>query len=130
MARVAVVLLLVLLLTSCVVEEQEPLVEAALDRPFVLEQGQSALIGSEDVLVTFVNVVEDSRCPSDVVCVWQGDVTVKLEVSFLGGESLEVELSDDQQVEDLVVDLLQVNPYPVSGEPIEHYTIELLVGKI
>jgi hypothetical protein len=29
-----------------------------------------------DLTLTFVSVLSDSRCPSDVTCVWEGDATV------------------------------------------------------
>jgi hypothetical protein len=53
---------------------------ASLDQPFELQPGQTALLGSEDLRVTFEKVSEDSRCPQGATCVWEGDAAVKLNV--------------------------------------------------
>ena len=34
----------------------------------------------EDLEVRFVEVVEDSRCPKNVNCIWAGEVTILVEV--------------------------------------------------
>ncbi len=40
---------------------------------FTLRRGETASIGGGALHVTFLAVGNDSRCPADVVCVWQGD---------------------------------------------------------
>lgn len=57
-------------------------IEAQLDQEFQLSVRQVALIESESLSITFLDVLEDSRCPSDVVCIWAGNAEVELEVSF------------------------------------------------
>ncbi|MET0554478.1 MAG: hypothetical protein ABW221_15645, partial [Vicinamibacteria bacterium] len=42
--------------------------------------------------VTFTRVDDDSRCPTDVVCVWEGDAAVKIEVSEQPGDPVVREL--------------------------------------
>src|SRR5207247_8915659 len=46
---------------------------AEIGQPFSLGVNQTAYIGSADVAVGFINVTEDSRCPSDVVCICEGE---------------------------------------------------------
>jgi hypothetical protein len=54
-----------------------------------LAPGQSgAALG---LLVKFIGVTSDSRCPANVMCVWAGDASVALETSLLGSRR-EVEL--------------------------------------
>ncbi len=54
-----------------------------------LAPGQSATIGDVDPLViTFERLVSDSRCPPDVQCVWQGEVTVQLRLSAAGADTV------------------------------------------
>ena len=55
-------------------------IEANLDSEFVLQFNQSAEIKSEDMKITFLNVTSDSRCPSDVTCIWQGQAGIELDV--------------------------------------------------
>ena len=51
-----------------------------LDQTFWLRIGQTAQFPKADLSVTFRAVSEDSRCPQDVVCVWEGNGQVQLEV--------------------------------------------------
>jgi hypothetical protein len=48
--------------------------EATLGEPFTLSYGDVAQV--DGLTVGFNGVSQDSRCPIDVVCVWQGDATV------------------------------------------------------
>ena len=50
-----------------------------LGREFTLAVGQSAVVG-DDVRLTLKSVTDDSRCPVDVTCVWEGDAKVMVEV--------------------------------------------------
>ncbi|MGI0057365.1 MAG: hypothetical protein ACREAK_08340, partial [Nitrosarchaeum sp.] len=50
---------------------------ATLDVPFSLRIGESANMDST-LDFTFLNVTEDSRCPTDVTCIWEGSVSVKI----------------------------------------------------
>lgn len=51
---------------------------AAAGVPFEMEGGDTVGLGSGSTTVRFVEVVEDSRCPDDESCVWEGAVTVAL----------------------------------------------------
>lgn len=51
----------------------------------VLHVGEHVVIG--DVEVTFIRVVNDSRCPVDVTCVWSGNAEVELSVGPVLGEA-------------------------------------------
>ena len=51
---------------------------------FELQPGQRALVSGIG-MVTFLRVIEDSRCPEDVTCVWAGRVVL----TFALGETLE-----------------------------------------
>ncbi len=63
--------------------------------------GESRPLPGTDRPVEFVEVLEDSRCPADAMCVWQGRVQVHLAVT-LGTE----------QVPDFTLSLTAVDPYP------------------
>jgi hypothetical protein len=114
-------------------------VQAQLDEPFTLKIGQTAYLQSEDVFVKLVGIPEDSRCPSDVVCVWAGQVKAALEVrkgpgapqainvTYQGGIGLEfVEEFDGHQIT-----LVKVEPYPKSTQQISpsEYTATIRVSK-
>jgi hypothetical protein len=51
---------------------------------FTLAPGQTAEVKRADTRVTFREVREDSRCPTDVTCVWAGDAKVEIVISRTG----------------------------------------------
>jgi hypothetical protein len=89
--------------------------------------GETASIGDEDLTVTFLEVTEDSRCPSDALCVRAGQATVLVrfekdgqnlgEYSLSLGEGREDETA--ATVEGYTVKLVRLDPYPVSTSTIQ-----------
>lgn len=77
------------------------------------------------VSVKFVEVVEDSRCPKDVSCIWAGRAIVKAEVSSEGNTEEktlifgEVRPGEEKSTtlyssKEFSIDGLTLNPYPTS----------------
>jgi hypothetical protein len=58
--------------------------EPPLNQPFSLRVGETAEFANAQLSVTFRAVSEDSRCPNDVVCIWEGNGQVQLEVRLRG----------------------------------------------
>jgi hypothetical protein len=132
-----VLLVLTVLFNGCIQDQNgddthEFTVTAALDEEFSLEVDQTAYIRSEGIVVTFVNVTEDSRCPSDLVCVWGGWVTVAVHISIIGQDmgTYDVTLSSGQEelavevFDDYAIRLIEVDPYPETSNqtPLADYT--------
>jgi hypothetical protein len=92
----------------------------ALDEEFQLRVNQSVIIGSEDLNITFLNVTEDSRCPSDVVCKWQGAVSVVVNVAKgdvnVGNMSIRLIVGYEEEAnatfDGFIIRLIKVDPYP------------------
>ena len=64
-----------------------PLQTAVIVEPglsFALAPGQTAEVKRSDTRITFRQVREDSRCPTDVKCVWEGDAKVEVVISRAG----------------------------------------------
>lgn len=108
-----------------------------LGEQFTLDFGESATIGSEGLTLRFDDVISDSRCPSDVVCVRAGEAEVKLSVKKGGAESslllVEQGLTSGLQVvkySDYSIEF-RVEPYPVSTRVIAEadYQLKLKVTK-
>lgn len=57
------------------------IVSANLDTDFVVGVGETAVISSEGLSITFIEVTEDSRCPVDVTCVWEGNAATAIELA-------------------------------------------------
>lgn len=66
--------------------------EYSLEEEFILYINESVIIAGEDLRMKFIEVSEDSRCPKDVTCIWEGRVTAVVEIST-DGSSQQLELS-------------------------------------
>jgi hypothetical protein len=62
-------------------------IEAGLGEEFTLPIGEEAVITGEDLRISFEEVTEDSRCPKNVECVWEGQARYAL--LFTLGEASE-----------------------------------------
>ncbi len=60
---------------------------------FSLKIGESAAVRGEDLEITFLEVLEDSRCPKNVECVWAGRARSLVKITS-GDSSENVELSE------------------------------------
>lgn len=118
-----------LIFTSCNKDEQ--LKTLVLEQQFQLDQ---SFVSNDNLLKFKVTGINDSRCPSDVVCIWQGEAVVTIEVeSPLAGT---LELSTLQHQTDTlgsyIFELMEVAPYPVSTKTIDlsEYNVKLKVEKM
>jgi len=114
-------------------------IPATLGNAFQLKIDQIAFIKSENIRIKFLKVTEDSRCPSDVVCIWAGQVGVLINVSKNGQDLGDLTLISGAGNKELATksfdgysaNLMKVEPYPISTERIEpsDYVITLVVTK-
>jgi len=69
--------------------------------------------------VTPLAVLEDSRCPSNVQCVWAGRLRVSVRIELgSGSETRELTKGEPAQVADGALELVEGTPYPKSDETI------------
>jgi hypothetical protein len=61
-----------------------------LGRPFELAPAASTQV--DGLTLGFERVAEDSRCPIDALCVWEGDATVVVSLRARSGEPVSFEL--------------------------------------
>ncbi|MGI9568059.1 MAG: hypothetical protein ACR2LL_13760 [Nitrosopumilus sp.] len=90
--------------------------------PFSLHLNQTAHIPSYDIQITFSKILEDSRCPSDVQCVWEGNVQIQLDILIEERKlkSIDFSLGADDITRMYLIDkfhleLIQIKPYPTSS---------------
>lgn len=57
--------------------------KAAQQEIIYLKEGESKFLKDQELTVTFKTITEDSRCPKDVNCVWQGVATAQVELMGL-----------------------------------------------
>lgn len=112
-------------------------IEASLNQEFVLAIGQRASIAGEDLEIKFKDVTEDSRCPSNVTCVWAGRVTCMVEIKH-GGSSSQMALTDSGLTSEYSKETYEsyelafnVTPYPEAGKEIDKdaYRLHLIISK-
>jgi len=128
-------LLLLLLLAACGGEAGE--VKANLGQEFSLSMGQTASIQDEALKLKFLEVISDSRCPKDVTCVWQGQASCLVEITYL--ESLykvtlvQPGLPEEPSQIDFkeYVIKFDLTPYPEAGKEIKKndYQLQLVVTR-
>lgn len=71
--------------------------------------------------VTFEEVEQDYRCPSNVTCVHQGDAAVRFRLRHEGGsEQVLLYIFGQPRVAragGMSIELLELAPYPIDGDP-------------
>jgi len=116
--------------------EGEPL-EFAVGEEIELKIGETAKVSEIGLELTFWNVVEDSRCPIGVTCIWEGRAVIQLR-SRAEGEESQFQLTFQAGQADLAtrildlyrIELEAVTPIPdIAIGPIEagDYRIKLRV---
>lgn len=99
-----------------------------------LRMGEEQSVGGSVVRIVFARVVEDSRCPVDVVCVWAGNAVVELGIRAGMGPTFPLQVNSTLQPQsaewnDITVTLLDIQPAPRAGVPIrpEDYVVKIRV---
>ena len=122
------------------VPQQINVTNAELDTEFQLKWNETAFIKSDDLKIRFVDVLGDSRCPPKVTCVWEGQVSVLVNVirnnQDLGNFNLKLRAGHDdvavEAVDGHFIKILNAEPYLTNAsktiKPSE-YTITLVVTK-
>jgi len=101
-----------------------------LDKPFQLRLHQTATLQPAKVKdgtlqITFLKVTEDSRCPSDVACVWAGQVSVQVAIAKHGKPYRTVTLTQTPQdqaaamikVDRYTLKFVDLQPHPKTANP-------------
>ncbi len=113
--------------------------EFGLNQAFALGGGAEALISGENLKLRFTDVLEDSRCPARVQCVWTGQARIVVSVQPPGSGPTTVEFNtnpapgqtvDAASVGRYRIELQSLDPYPQTPEnPIsfEDYRATLVV---
>ena len=101
--------------------------------PFEVGVGSHAQV-ENGVEINVLNV-EDSRCPADVLCVWQGEAKISINVikdsRDLGNFILStLEEKTTQRFDSFTIKLVEVQPYPYSNKEIKlsDYVVTLVVS--
>jgi hypothetical protein len=98
---------------------------------------QSMPVRGTDFTLSFDDVVEDSRCPKGVTCIWEGDAAIKIRLTSPKAAPADYVLHTSSRFEQkaehggLKVTLMAVMPYPVADAPIrrQDYRVTLSIER-
>lgn len=70
----------ILLLAAVAIVACRPTTSVEPESEFTLAVGESARIAGTDITLVLERVANESRCPTDAVCVWEGNAAVQVRV--------------------------------------------------
>lgn len=121
-----------LLTAACAPQQAANVFEAG---QVTLQPGQRLDDVQSGSALTFVEIVQDSRCPADAICITSGFVQVRVLIEQ--GEITrdvvltlgDMQAGDAQSVDvgEWTVTLVEVNPYPLASAPVDYaeYSVTL-----
>ena len=115
--------LLLMLVTTFSFSQEKPIEVPKITVKIVMGQ----TVHLKNATVKFVKVLEDSRCPKDVTCVWEGRARVLVEMTETGKDKIDLELSFGQRKKNL---LINSESYVLDGIALTPYPTTAIVGKI
>lgn len=105
------------------------------EKEFSIKIGTSLTIPNEKIQVKFIKVLEDSRCPKGVQCVWAGNAKVSIEIEE-GNKTKAIELNSTVEPTEMSYagynfKFLQLAPYPTHPESSNKadYVVTLEISK-
>ena len=125
-----VVLLLPLASLSCI-EGSEDII-ASLGQEFTLPLGEKVFLESENLLIRFDEVIEDSRCPKDVECVRAGEAICGIFIQYHGSpaEMVLIQPGSGAAASDFFIMYkfdFKLEPYPEEGKQIAESDYKLVM---
>ena len=111
-------------------------IEAELGHEFSLPIGQEASITGENLRISFEDVTEDSRCPLNVTCVWEGRASSLVRLTY-NDNAYDIVLNEPG-LSDHAAEIFRdyeitfhLKPYPGEVDNIsrEDYYLQLTVNK-
>jgi hypothetical protein len=124
-------ILLFVLLTSTI-QSQEEKVEVP---QIAIKMDLGETVEIDGILITFEKVLEDSRCPENVQCVWAGRARVEVIVQAENEDAVAKEVIIGQKLQHEVVDrtlfendefiikVSNITPYPEEPGILEDYSL-------
>ncbi len=90
----------------------------------IIKRGQQKSAVKGEVILKFVSVIEDSRCPTDVDCVWAGNAKIEVLITDKHGGSKKSVMNTTtggplgDQHNGYAIYLTSLTPLPKSGKTI------------
>lgn len=115
--------------------------DTVVDQYFLLDFEEPQTITKGNFDIEFVDLVEETRCPSTVECIWEGRAVVSLKI-VEGIETTYIELATENDVNgtegltaiygNCLIELIEVSPYPTIDimAPEEDYSLVLEITEL
>jgi hypothetical protein len=107
-----------------------------LGQEFELKINQEAAIEGEGLAVVFESVLEDSRCPEGVDCIWSGNAKIRIRSSKQKHAPAPIELNTNvgpknSSYLDYEIKLVALKPRPKADKPVQsnEYKAALIITK-
>lgn len=100
-----------------------------------VKSGKQGIAKKSKLRIKFISLVEDSRCPEGVNCVWAGNAKIKVKLSN-GQTSKEFEFNSNDgpkgdSFDGWAVYLEELTPYPKQGKTVTgHYKAKFKVIRL
>ena len=116
---------------SCDTEKSPDEFDFGIENKFAITHQYHSSTGELSFLISEIN---DSRCPEDVICIWQGMAEIKIDILKPEKSSLLINTHNNRidSVSGYSFELKKVEPYPISTQPINQkdYRIFMLINKL
>jgi hypothetical protein len=97
---------------------------ASAIRPETLKVLINKEVTTKDGLrIAFVDLIEDSRCPKDVDCVWAGNARIKVRISPATGSAESYVLNTTTSPRSIVIDGYEIKFTALTPEPASNIRI-------
>ena len=119
------------LLIACEVASDPNIFRYEKEHSFGLYEEYRSIDG---VVKLTIDSLRDSRCPQNVECIWQGEISVNISVSIDQAYQLELHsvTHSKDTLQNYEFELIGADPYPVYPEEIkdEDYQVRLKVSRL
>lgn len=93
------------------------MIGAHTNQQFKIQVNKQKIITKDKLKLTFVSVLEDSRCPEGTNCVWAGNAKVQIKISKAKGATKTFELNTTLQPQTIAfegyeIKLVDLTPTP------------------
>ncbi|MFY9607850.1 MAG: hypothetical protein WAU45_04450 [Blastocatellia bacterium] len=132
------VLLLLLAILGGASQDPGASTRAPLGEEFKMKIGQHVMIEGRKLSIKFSAVLDESRCPTGVQCVWEGNAGVVVELSKKKKKLVQTTLNTNASIKPnqlehkgYIIKLVGLNPYPKADQSIDpkDYEAVLVVTK-
>ena len=133
--RTALAIVVVISVASCAFSPVGPM--PSQDPEIVLAPGASVRVTGTSLTVSFEAIVEDSRCPTGVTCVWEGDAAVGIRIDMPKASPSRYTLhtnsgfAREAEQDGVLVRLVDVTPHPAADRKTQpdEYRVTLLIKR-